>query len=116
MRLPSRPKVTFNNLEIAYKLDVRFLGLCITENLKWDAHIHAFSSKLCEVIYIIKSLKEIISPYIIKSIYYSNFQSSLRYGIIFWGGGSESKPVFKLQKRVIQIISGASKYTSCRHI
>jgi hypothetical protein len=51
----------------------------------------------------------------IKSVY-SNFQSSLRYGIIFWGGGSESKPIFKLEKRVIRIISGASKYASCRQI
>jgi hypothetical protein len=114
MKHPSRPKVTFKNLGIAYKSELRFLGLCITENLKWDAHMRALSSKLCKVIYIIKSLKEIISSYMVKSIYYSDFQSSLRYGIIFWGGSSESKPIFKLQKGVIQIISGGSKYMSCR--
>jgi hypothetical protein len=101
MGLPSRLKVTFKNLDIAYKSELRFLGFCITENLKWDAHIRALSPKLCKVIYIIRSLKEIISHYMIKSIYYSNFQASLRYGIIFWGGSSESKPIFKLQKRVI---------------
>jgi hypothetical protein len=39
MRLPSGPKVTFKNLEIAYKSELRLLGLCITENLKWDTHI-----------------------------------------------------------------------------
>jgi hypothetical protein len=32
-------------------------------------------------------------------MYYSNFQSSLRYGIIFWGGGKDSKSAFKLKKK-----------------
>ncbi|GFG35000.1 hypothetical protein Cfor_01104 [Coptotermes formosanus] len=75
MGLPSRLKVTFKNWEIAYKSQLRFLGFYITENLKWDAHIHALSPKLCK--------------------------ASLRHGTIFWGGSSESKPIFKLQKRVI---------------
>jgi hypothetical protein len=34
MRLPSRPKVIFKNLEIACEWEMRFLGFCITENLK----------------------------------------------------------------------------------
>jgi hypothetical protein len=101
MRLPLRPKVIFKNLEIVYKSELRFLGLCITENLKWDAHTRALSSKLCKVVYIIKLLKEIISSYMIKCIYYSKFWSCLKYGIIFWGGSSESMSIFKLRERVI---------------
>jgi hypothetical protein len=85
IRLPLRPKVIFKNLEIVYKSELRFLGLCITENLKWDAHTRAFSSKLCKLVYIAKSLKETISSYMIKCIYYSKFQSCLKYGIIFLG-------------------------------
>jgi hypothetical protein len=80
------------------------------------SHTHALSSKLCKVVYIIKSLKETISSYMIKCIYYSKFQSCLKYGIIFWGGSSESLSIFKLQKRVIQIISGASTNSLCRQI
>jgi hypothetical protein len=116
MRLPLRPKVIFKNSEIVYKSELRFLGLCIVENLKWDAHTRTLSSKLCKVVYIIKSLKEIISSYMIKCIYYSKFQSCLKYGIIFWCGISESISIFKLQKRVIRIISGASINSSCRQI
>jgi hypothetical protein len=101
MRLPLRPKIIFKNLEIAYKSELRFLGLCITRNQKWDAHTRALSSKLGKVVYIIKSLKEIISSYMIKCIYYSKYQSCLKYGIIFWGGSSESMSIFQLQKRVI---------------
>jgi hypothetical protein len=40
----------------------------------------------------------------------------LKYGIIFWGGSSDSISIFKLKKRVIRIISGASTNSSCRQI
>jgi hypothetical protein len=63
-----------------------------------------------------KTLKETMSPYMIRKIYYSNFHSCLRYGIILWGGDNESKTIFKLQKKALQIISGVSNRTSCRQI
>jgi hypothetical protein len=104
MRLPSRPKVTFKNLEIAYKSELSFLGLCITENLKWDPHIRTLSSKLCKLIYIVKSLKEVISPYMIKSIYYSNFQSSLRYSIIFGVGAVRVNQALNCKKKSLEYL------------
>jgi hypothetical protein len=70
MRLPLRPKVIFKNLEIVCKSELRFFGFSITENLKWDAHTRALSSKLCKVVYIIKSLKEMINSYMIRCMYY----------------------------------------------
>jgi hypothetical protein len=42
-------------------------------------------------------LKETLSPYMIRNIYYLNFHSCLRYGIILLGGDSESNKIFKLQ-------------------
>jgi len=39
-RLPNKPRVVFNKTEIAFKPKVRFLGIYITENLKWNAHVH----------------------------------------------------------------------------
>jgi len=50
------------------------------------------------------------------NIYYTNFLALLRYGIIFCGGDNQSNKILKLQKRVIQIISGVSKHTSYRQI
>jgi hypothetical protein len=34
-----RPKITYRNTDIAYKSDTKFLGIHITENLKWTTHI-----------------------------------------------------------------------------
>jgi hypothetical protein len=39
-RLPKKPQAVFNNNEIAFKPEVRFLGIYITENLKWNVSVH----------------------------------------------------------------------------
>jgi hypothetical protein len=49
-------------------------------------------------------------------MYFAHFHSYIRYGIIFWGNNGESKKIFKLQKRVIRIISNVSRTTSCREL
>jgi hypothetical protein len=35
---------------------------------------------------------------------------------MLWGGDNESNKIFKLQKKVLRIISGVSNHTSCRQI
>jgi hypothetical protein len=46
-------------------------------------------------------------------IYYSYFQSRLKYGIMFWGAAKESIKVFRIQKKVIRLIPGVNRRTSC---
>jgi hypothetical protein len=43
-------------------------------------------------------------------------KACLKYGIVFWGGDSEIKTAFRVQKRVIWIVSGTNKCKSCRKI
>jgi hypothetical protein len=38
MRVPLRTQITFKNKKITYQSELRFLGIYITENLKWGAH------------------------------------------------------------------------------
>jgi hypothetical protein len=115
-RNPLKPQVTFNNMDIGYKSKLKFLGTYITENLKWNVHVRYLSQKLSKVYYTIKSLKQVMSPHITRSVYHANFQSLLRYGILFLGGDNESIKIFKLQKRILRIMSGVSKHTSYREI
>jgi len=51
------------------------------------------------------------------NIYFTYFDSRLRYGIILWGGGGtkESIKAFCIKKKVIRLITGIKKYESCRH-
>jgi hypothetical protein len=85
-------------------------------HLKWNVQVKQLCSKLGKVCYVIKSLKEVMSPYIIRCIYYAHFQALLTCDIIFLDGDNDRNNIFKLQKRVIRIISGVSKHTSCRQI
>ena len=54
--------------------------------LKWNTHIQILANKLSKVSFMIKSLKGILSPYMIRNIYFTKFQALLRFGILFWGG------------------------------
>jgi hypothetical protein len=48
-------------------------------------------------------------------IYYS-FHSIMSYGIIFWGHSTTSVRVFRLQKRIIRIMTGSKSRDSCRKL
>jgi len=61
-------------MDFAYKSKMRFLGICTTKNLKWDIQVQSLNSKLNEMSYIRKSMKELTSPYMTKSIYDTNCQ------------------------------------------
>jgi hypothetical protein len=95
---------------------LRFLGIDITENLKWNNHIWSLCSKLSKTSYIVQSLKGDLSPNMLRSIYFGKFQSLLRCGIIFWGGDSDSIKAFRMQKGVLRLISGVGKRESGREI
>jgi hypothetical protein len=79
-----KPLVTINKMNVDYTAEMKFLGIQITDTLKWNTHIQSLASKLCMVTFIIKSLKEVLSPNLIRNIYFTKFQSLLRFGI-FWG-------------------------------
>jgi hypothetical protein len=106
--------IFYNGAEIPYKLDVKFLRINLTENLIWHTHIKSVCSSLSKVYFIIKTLKEAMIYNMIRSIYYSYFQSQLKYGIIFGGSAKDSIKVFMIQKKVVRLIAGVNKRVSCR--
>jgi hypothetical protein len=77
--------VTFNNMNVDYIAEIKFLGIQITHTLKWHPHIQLQAGKLCKVAFMIKSLKEVLSPNLIRNIYFTKFHSLLWLGILFWG-------------------------------
>jgi len=72
-RLPNKQLVTLNNNDIVLKPEVKFLGIYITDNLKWNVHVLLLCSSFSKVPYIVKSLKAVFSPYMLRSIYFSYF-------------------------------------------
>jgi hypothetical protein len=82
-------------------VDVKFLGIFITEDLSRKTHTHYVCQKLSKIIYLIKSLRDTVSQTVLINVYYAKFESVLKSGIIFWGGvHKDFKDIFKLQKNV----------------
>ena len=111
-----RPKIDYRNTDVAYKPDIKFLGIHITKILKLTTHISILRLQLSKVCYIIKSVQGILGLGMIRCFYLSKYELLVRYGIIFWGADNESIPIFKLQKRVVQNMCGAKTGTSFRQL
>jgi hypothetical protein len=88
---PFKPCIMLRNTEVKYKPEVKFLGMRITENLSWHAHICSLCHSLSRTFFIIKSAKSTQSSQVLWNIYFAYFHSRHRYGIILWGGGVQRK-------------------------
>ena len=51
LKPPSKPRIVIKNTEIAYKTEVKFLGMHITENLNWQTHIYHLCHSLSKDYY-----------------------------------------------------------------
>jgi len=110
------PHVIFEGRDIPYNTETKFLGIYINENMKWNSHINYLSSKLNTSYYMISSLKNVMSPYGLRTIYFACFHVHLRYSLTLWGGDPESIRIFQLQKKVIRKIGKAGQHASCRNL
>jgi len=52
----------------------------------------------------------------LKTVYFSYFHSVMSYGVIFWGNSHLSNNIFRIQKRIIRIITNKGKCDSCRNL
>jgi len=64
---------------------MKFLGIDITETLKWNSHVQSLANKLSKVSFIIKSSKAILSPCIILNVYFTNFLAAILFGTLLGG-------------------------------
>jgi hypothetical protein len=93
---------------------IKFLGLTIENNLCWRTHLDLLLQKLSKVSFAIRTIKSYMSQEVLLMVYHAHFHSVICYGIIFWCNSPHSMEVFRLQKRVIQIICSIKNRDSCR--
>ena len=99
--------VSYENYSISKVNDTKFLRMNINNTLSWKTHIEEMLPKLCSACFAMKSVKPLASQQMLKIIYYSYFHSIMSYGVIFWGHSSLGIKVFRLQKRIIRIMTGS---------
>ena len=64
-----------------------------------NIHIQFLCSELNKLSFMITSLKFDLSLFMLRNIYFTIFQSLIRYGIILWGGKTESVKALKILKK-----------------
>jgi Reverse transcriptase (RNA-dependent DNA polymerase). len=107
-------KIGHNNKEISNSSQTKFLGLIIDSTLSWKNHLYLPMNILSIACYAIKGIKSYTSQESLRVIYFSYFHSIMSYSIIFWGNSSISNNTFRLQERVIRIITNIRSRDSCR--
>lgn len=69
---------------------IKYLGVIIDSNLRFQEHIHTLSSRLRKLIYIFKTLRHVADVNLLKTVYFALVQSLLTYCITSWGGASKT--------------------------
>ena len=94
----------------------RLLGLKIDGTVSWREHVAELTPKLNKTSYVIRTLMFLRSLEILRMVYFSYFHSIMSYGIVFWGNSHSSINVFKIQKRIIRIMSKSNNHDTCRSL
>lgn len=85
---------------------VKYLGVVIDRNLRWNIHITNVCNTLRSILFRFRYLKRVLDAPTLKTIYYALVESRLRYGIIAWGSSLKEhiKKLEVIQKIFIKII------------
>jgi hypothetical protein len=88
-------------------MSITFLGIMIDNTLIQKSHIKMVITKLSAASCVVRSVKPFVKQVPLKITYHSNFNSVMKYGKIFRGNSPYMNSIFKLQKRIMQIIMSA---------
>ena len=90
------------------------MGVFIDSCFRWCDHINYLRNRLASGTFAINELKSVINLQAIKALYYANFDSFLRYRVIFWGYSLDSQKIFVLQKRALRTMLKLRFQEHCR--
>ena len=98
--------VRLNGKKVERKKFVKYLGVFVEENLKWNKHIDSVSSIISRNIGMIARVKFFLSSRELLLLYNSLILPYLNYCAVVWGNNYESRinKITKLQKRALRII------------
>jgi hypothetical protein len=84
---------------------VKYLGVEIDENLKWNKQIEQLLVKTRFLMFNFYNLRNIVNKTLIITIYKAMAQAILQYGIIGWGGCSKNNisKILVAQKRMLKV-------------
>ena len=76
---------TISGQYIPRKTQVKYLGLTINEHLDWDLYFSQLKKKLNRGIGLLAKIRHFTPKHLLKTLYFSLFNSNLIYGCQIWG-------------------------------
>ena len=85
---------------------IKYLGLHIDNNLRFDEHINRVSSKIARSLGVMNRIKELVPVSISKILYFSLIYPYFNYCIEIWGSTLQYhiNKLVLLQKRAVRIV------------
>lgn len=98
--------ITNLNYDIKEVNYIKYLGIIIDQNIKWDTHINHLAAKVRKLIFKFYQLRDILNKKIMILVYKALAESLFRYGILVWGGlySNALKKLNVIQNYILRII------------
>ena len=105
--------VFFNSKQIKHQIDLiiyvqgiqlpfvnttKFLGIWVDKDLTWQKHVSVLFRKLKQKLKLLQLGKNLLDLHTKKIVYYAQFYSHLKYGLVLWGNSLTNGSKEKLQK------------------
>lgn len=99
-------KLNNGDIKIESVEKIKYLGIIIDKNVKWQEHTTYLSNKIRKMLGKFYCLREILPKHMLMQLYKALVESTIRYGIIAWGGTYRNclDPLPKTQKHILKII------------
>ena len=87
-----KKKLSINLLacNIQQKRSIKYLGIFIDENLKWDAQIQHVNNRIAKNLGIQSKLRYFVSVSSLRQLYYNLIYPYISYGLASWGSACQT--------------------------
>nr|CAI5833704.1 unnamed protein product [Callosobruchus analis] len=95
---PEKLEIDYNNTTITTKESITFLGVVLDERLDWYSHIDQMAKNMSKYCYALRVLRDTAGLSAALTAYQAYIQSTVRYGVIFWGVSQRQRGFFDCKK------------------
>jgi len=109
-------KLNYQGNYVKSSINSKSVGLIIDDSLSWKAHIDQMMSKLNSACFVIQTIHAIMSQETLRMVYFAYIHSIMSHVIILGGNQPHNEKIFKIQKKMIRIITNSRAKDSCREL
>ena len=108
--LPEIPDINFFGRNIDWVSDFKYLGVTLTNNMSFAAHINGLTNKVSQVTGAFVGLKDIVPRHILIKLYYALVYPHISANIIIWGTAPDShiRPLRVRINNLLRLILGVT--------